>query len=399
MEPLKNRPKIAIDLQAEPVRGAEVKARSWLLFNLVVGGELSRRPRSLELADDIEWLVSTRGFEPGVRLGTERELAQKFSVGPRVVRQACRSLSARGTVEAKRGNAGGFVVARTSETRAVDAFIGALPSSGSRDDALDALNAVGAALDQERGAAAQFALSALQRMSQGGVGRGGSASGNGLAEMIAQKIESELSVWVSSKCPGIRTGVIEAMSERYQVGEALIVQAMRLLEDRGVLQLRKGRVGGISLTGERGCAHAILTANAYFSTHSVTAAECDKLVRMLNIASIERAARCASVSLDSIEQAFSAMRQANDATAVGMQWFALRRALSDRANNAPLHLLVRCLAAYVVRVRTCKSSLDDAQAGTLVRSSERIVANLRNGRTAGSAEAHLACQEALGASW
>jgi hypothetical protein len=40
-----------------------------------------------------------------------------------------------------------------------------------------------------------------------------------------------------------------------------------------------------------------------------------------------------------------------------------------------------------------------ALAGTLVRASERIVTNLRKGSVAGSAEAHLACQEALGASW
>jgi DNA-binding FadR family transcriptional regulator len=193
--------------------------------------------------------------------------------------------------------------------------------------------------------------------------------------------------------------VLEAMSERYEVGEAVIIQAMRLLEDCGVLQLRKGRLGGIDLTAERSCAHAILTANAFFATHSVTAADCDQLVRMLNIAIIERAARCESVSLDPVEEAFSAMRHADDATDVGMQWFALQRALSDRGGNASLHLLVRCLAAYVVRVRTSRASLDDAQARTLVTSSERIVANLRRGSTAGSAEAHLACQEALGASW
>lgn len=395
---MKNRPKTAIDLDAETVRGADVKARSWRLFNLIVGGELSRRPRSLELADDIEWLVSTRGFEPGVRLGTERELARKFSVGPRVVRQACRSLTARGTVEARRGNSGGFVVAQTSEARAVDAFIDALPASASSADAIDALQAVGAALSQQRGAAAQFALNALRRMSAGGPRGAAAPTSHGLAVTIARRIESDLTLWMSSSF-GNRTGVLEAMSERYDVSEALIVQAMRLLEDCGVLQLRKGRLGGIDLTEERSSAQAILTANAYFATHSVTAADCDRLVRMLNIAIIERAARSDSVSLDPIEEAFSTMRHAADATTVGMQWFALQRALSDRAGNAPLHLLVRCLAAYVVRVRTCKSSLDDAQAGTLVKSSERIVTNLRRGSTMGSAEAHLACQEALGASW
>jgi DNA-binding FadR family transcriptional regulator len=395
--PMTNKPKTEIDLDAEPGRGADVKERSWLLFNLIVGGELSRRPRSLELADDIEWLVSTRGFEPGVRLGTERELAQHFSVGPRVVRQACRSLTARGTIEPRRGNAGGFIVAETSEGRVVDAFVDALPANGNRDDAIDALKTVGATLGQQRGAAAQFALSALRRASEGGPRSVASPCRSGLAETIARKIESDLEFWTHA-C-GIRTGVLEAMSERYEVSVALIVQAVRLLEDCGVLQLRKGRLGGIDLTAERNSAQAILAANAYFATHSVSIADCDSLVRMLNIAIIERAARCESVSLDSIEQALSAMRHADDPTAVGMQWYALQRALSERAGNAPLHLLVKCLAAYVVRVRTCRSSLDDAQAGTLVGASERIVANMRRGSTAGSAEAHLACQEALGASW
>jgi DNA-binding FadR family transcriptional regulator len=396
---MKNKHKASIDLDAEPGRGADVKARSWLLFNLVVGGEMSRRPRSLELADDIEWLVSTRGFEPGVRLGTERELARMFSVGPRVVRQASRSLMARGTVEPRRGNAGGYVVAQTSETRAIDAFIGALSAEGNRDEATEALQWVGNALSQQSGVAARFALAALQRMSEGSLRSSATLSGHRLAEMIAAKIETDLALWVSRGECRHRSGVLEAMSEHYEVSLPLIVQAVRLLEDCGVLQLRKGRMGGINLTADRRSAHAILAANAYFATHAVTTAECDHLVRMLNIALIDRAARREPVSLDAIDAALGAMSQANDATDVGMQWFALQRALSDRANNAPLHLLVRCMAAYVVRNRTCRSSLDDAQARTLVGSSERIVANLRRGSAAGCAEAHIACQEALSASW
>jgi DNA-binding FadR family transcriptional regulator len=258
---------------------------------------------------------------------------------------------------------------------------------------------VGDSLSQQSGVAARFALAALHRMSEGGARSPSSVSGCRLAETIAARIEGDLALWVSRADGRRRSGVLEAMSEHYEVSLPLIIQAVRLLEDCGVLQLRRGRMGGINLTMERRSAHAILAVNAYFATHSVTTAECDFLVRMLNIALIERASRCESVSLDAIDAAYSAMVQTNDATDVGMQWFALQRALSDRADNAPLHLLVRCMAAYVVRNRTSRSDLDDTQARTLVGSSERIVANLRRGSTAGSAEAHIACQEALCASW
>ena len=103
--------------------------------------------------------------------------------------------------------------------------------------------------------------------------------------------------------------------------------------------------------------------------------------------------------MDEKRAALGAMRAAREPTAVGMHWFALQRALSERAANAPLHLLVKCFAAYVVRFRTCRSGLDEAQARTLVDASERIVANIRAGRARGNAEAHIECQEALRVSW
>ena len=186
-----------------------------------------------------------------------------------------------------------------------------------------------------------------------GIAMGGVELGGEGCRDNARKIERTSSSWISCMRQSDRRP--EAMSERYEVSVALIVQAVRLLEDCGVLQLRKGRLGGIDLTGERNSAQAILAANAYFTTHSVSVADCDSLVRTSNIAIIERAAQCESVSLDSVEQALSAMRHADEPTAVGMQWYALQCVLSDRAGNAPLHLLVKCLAAYVVRVRTCRS--------------------------------------------
>jgi hypothetical protein len=71
-------------------------------------------------------------------------------------------------------------------------------------------------------------------------------------------------------------------------------------------------------------------------------------------------------------------------------------ALAASANN-PLQTSQKLI--WLEKVCRNKSGLDGAQARTLVDASERIVGNIRAGRSKGSAEAHIECQEALRVSW
>jgi GntR family transcriptional repressor for pyruvate dehydrogenase complex len=57
-----------------------------------------------QVAEQIQQLILTRQFKPGDRLPTERELGETFQVSRTVIREAIRSLEARGLVSAQTGS-------------------------------------------------------------------------------------------------------------------------------------------------------------------------------------------------------------------------------------------------------------------------------------------------------
>jgi DNA-binding FadR family transcriptional regulator len=381
---------------ARPFRPPAVQARSWALFGEIVGDGGRARSRGIELADEIETYITASRLNGGDRLGTERELSRQFAASSRIMRQASRTLLARGAVEARRGKAGGYVVAPGDEARALEAFVGALPGGDARRQATEALEALAPGLEHERGTAATFARAVLVRLATDE--RPPPAPHCAVrAESIAARIEADLDFWLSG-AQGGGAGVLDAMSEHYAASLPVVVQAIRLLEDGGVLWLRKGRRGGILASADRS-AGAVRAAHAYFASRAVSVDACDRMVRLVNIALIDRAIRTPAAPTDRVDEAWGCMRGAPDATAVGLQWYALQREISDLAANAPLHLLARCFAAYVVRWRTSRADLTDGQARTLAQASGEIVGNIHTGRGGGSAAAHHLCQEALRFSW
>jgi DNA-binding FadR family transcriptional regulator len=277
----------------------------------------------------------------------------------------------------------------------VEALAGLLAAE--REAAQEAIRLTGAELCTMPGEAASFCMAVISRVA-GAAPALAVPNRAGLAQTIADRIEADLEQWVGHSASD-RSGVLDAMSEQYGVSLPLVVQAVRLLEDGGLVQMNKGRSGGIQITSDRSSARAIRIAHAYFSTNGVSLAECDKLVRLLNIVLIQQAIGKGVGGTAAVEEALASMLAAGDPTNVGMHWYSLQRALSNRAANTVLHLLVRCFAAYLVRVRTCRAQLNRAQAAALIAASERIVGGVRSGRADGSAEAHLECQLALGASW
>ncbi|MCR5877397.1 hypothetical protein [Phenylobacterium sp. J367] len=143
---------------------------------------------------------------------------------------------------------------------------------------------------------------------------------------------------------------------------------------------------------------AIRVVHAHLASAGASLGECDRLVRLINVALIERASRTGIASPE-LDEALAKLQTANEATTVGMRWYGLQRVVSNLGANPPLHLLVRCLAGFVVRVRTRRPDLDDHQARVLIGASEHIVGNIRRGRNDGNLSAHVRCQEALKASW
>jgi DNA-binding FadR family transcriptional regulator len=377
-------------------RQPEVEARSWLLFGEIAGESCRVRSRGIQVADDIEQFVARSGLRPGDRLGTERELIDRFSASRRLIRQATRALAVRGSLRIERGKNGGQLIAAVDRRDALDAFVAGVSGPQAGHQAAQALALVGDALSQRHGEAADFARAALLRLADGHCSRPEPQAGN-MAEIIAQRIERDVGFWANGTW-GNRSGALDAMCDHYSASLPIVIQAIRLLEDGGVLRLRRGRTGGIVPNEDRS-ARAIRVAHAHFVTHSVSVEECDSVVRLINIALIDQATRAEGLPHGPMAEALAQMQAEADATALGMRWYRLQRALSDLADNAPLHLLARCFAGFVVRFRPRSSELRHNHASVLLEESERIVAGVATQRNDGCADAHLRCQEALKSSW
>jgi DNA-binding FadR family transcriptional regulator len=84
--------------------------------------ELHRR-RPQALAQLIEEEITSSGLEPGTKLGTKRELQERYGVASTTVNEAIRVLENRGLVQAKPGPGGGLFVARRSGWLALSGLV------------------------------------------------------------------------------------------------------------------------------------------------------------------------------------------------------------------------------------------------------------------------------------
>jgi GntR family transcriptional regulator, transcriptional repressor for pyruvate dehydrogenase complex len=101
----------------------------------------------------------TEGLQPGEWLGTEAELAERFTVSRVTIRDAVSALAARGLIDVRVGARGGLRIATSDPDRLIDAFSIQLRLMGlSRDELFEAMLAiepVTASLAAERASDAQ----------------------------------------------------------------------------------------------------------------------------------------------------------------------------------------------------------------------------------------------------
>ena len=101
------------------------------------------------------------GLQPGEWLGTEAELAERFSVSRVTIRHAVSALAARGLLDVRVGARGGLRIATSDPDRLIDAFSIQLRLMGLRRDelfeAMLAIEPVTASLAARRASEAQIA--------------------------------------------------------------------------------------------------------------------------------------------------------------------------------------------------------------------------------------------------
>src|SRR5690606_24164569 len=89
-----------------------------------------------------------------------------------------------------------------------------------------------------------------------------------LAETTSQLIERDIAIYGAE--PGEMFGTSCEICERYGIGRETLLQAVRLLEQRGVAKMRRGPRGGLIIIGRAG-SNTVADLCSYFHQIGMTA--------------------------------------------------------------------------------------------------------------------------------
>jgi DNA-binding FadR family transcriptional regulator len=213
-----------------------------------------------ELARRIEDDIAALGLAPEAILGSLRELAERYSAGRSVVREAVGLLERRGLGRLRPGPCGGFILSRprpeTIGTALADHFLSSGIAAQQVEDAREALALVSSVggpdpvspllveclkrLEGElRGLSSNLPLSEA--------GRPSSPVGT-RASSIARQLADEIQ---RTRPAGTRLGSEWDLCERFGVSRLTLRQAIRLLQDSGHVESRRGRGNGLVIRDRR----------------------------------------------------------------------------------------------------------------------------------------------------
>jgi DNA-binding FadR family transcriptional regulator len=356
-----------------------------------------------ELARRIEDDIAAKNLPAGGALGSLRELSERYSVGRSVVREAVGLLERRGLGRLRPGPCGGFILA-TPQPQAIgeqlaDYFRASGITARQLQDAREAIDSMAARLavavnpteadraqreaarsrDQEGRLAATLeiarlaaepvlllfveCLNSLTRDSSltrdfgsaGAQEQGASSLQEGspanpsagtLSAAIARELAAEIA---RTSSVGARLGSEWDLCERFNVSRLTLRQAIRLLQDGGLVECRRGRGNGL-VVRDRRASGAIRLVLAYLIGGRLDPMTAGTLLFQLN---------CFVPAL-AVSRADAAQRQQLEAALARVEscdpfdrydLLGLVHCVSRAADSPIIDLFSRCLAAYEARFR------------------------------------------------
>jgi DNA-binding FadR family transcriptional regulator len=340
-----------------------------------------------ELARRIEDDIASLGMAPGASLGSLRELAERYGAGRSAVREAVGLLQGRGLGRLRPGPCGGFIL-----TRPQPEYIGAalaehflskriaphqigdarealeLMSQSSCGDPVTPLLALCLA-GLESGFRADAATAAPRQVS-----RLAAAAGTRAAE-IARCLAEEIQ---RTRPAGTRLGSEWDLCERFEVSRLTLRQAIRLLQDVGLVECRRGRGNGLVIRDRR-AAGSIRLMLAYLIGEKLDAMAAGTLLFRLN-ACVPALAVCRA-SVVQRQQLEFALARLEDCTSFDRcDLLGLVHLISRLADSPIIDLFSRCLAAYEARFRaTLAARLPAAAQASYFRLVRRLLERLPPG--------------------
>jgi DNA-binding FadR family transcriptional regulator len=331
---------------------------------------------------------------------TEAGLCESFAVGRRLVRQASRVLQQRGVMTPHRGGGGAGGLRRSVPGTAQ---VARLLADAVRDEcdarALDdARSFLRPRLAGQAGPLSILLRGTIASLEVGPSATDASGEQCSRAGLLATDLSRELSAR-RSDCGRVFLGSLDALAERHATSLEIAVEAVRLLEDRQMVELRRGRGGGVY--GSPGSiVQAARMANAFLAGNQVSIDACGEMLSAINVRMIDLACKRADAAgLDPVRAALAAMRNARSSTELGVAWYPLHRAIAILARSPVLHIMAQSLAGSLLLRRLRTADLPHAAACELLEASQLIAANVLGGEVAGNREAHWSCQRALKPHW
>lgn len=311
-----------------------------------------------ELARRIEDDIAALGLAPDASLGSLRELSERYRAGRSVVREAVGLLERRGLGRLRPGPCGGFILARprpeTISAALAEHFLSIGIAPHQIDDAREALS-----LLRAHGGAdpvSPLLHECLERLDSGLRSTGSDprpqvigkspASAGTRAASIARRMAEEI---IRTRPAGTRLGSEWDLCERFGVSRLTLRQAIRLLQDSGLVECRRGRGNGLVMRDRRASGNIRLML-AYLIGEKLDAMQAGTLLFQLN-ASIPAlaAARATAEQRTQLEVALSRLERCESFDRCDL--LALVQLVSRLADSPIIDLFSRCLAAYEARFR------------------------------------------------
>lgn len=309
-----------------------------------------------ELARRIEDDLASLGMAPGASLGSLRELAERYRAGRSVVREAVGLLERRGLGRLRPGPCGGFIVSRPRPETIVAALAEHFQAleihSGQVCDARAAL----ALMTHD---AAQDPLTPLIAQCLDALEAGFRGDGQLLAPVASAHLPLSVGTRATdiARCLAIeikRTAVAGArlgsewdLCERFGVSRLTLRQAIRLLQDSGLVECRRGRGNGL-VVRDRRAAGSIRLVLAYLIGERLDPMTAGTLLFQLN--SHIPALAVSRASVEQRRQLAAALARLECCESFDRcDLLALVHLVSRLADSPIIDLFSRCLAAYEAR--------------------------------------------------
>lgn len=311
-----------------------------------------------ELARRVEDDIATLGLAPGNTLGSLRELAERYRAGRSVVREAVGLLERRGLGRMRPGPCGGFILARPRAETIGAALADYFHSTGITRrqvrDAREAVELMAPRLANEP--ALLLLIDCLDRLEPDLRGEGAATSPAEVSRATAPtttraaEIARQLAVEIArTRRAGARLGSEWDLCGRFGVSRLTLRQAIRLLQDSGLVECRRGRGNGLVIRDRRaaGCIRLML---AFLIGEKLDAMVAGTVLFQLNAYVPALAVgRADAERRQQLEERLSRLETGESFERYELLGFV--HCVSQLADSPIIDLFSRCLAAYEARFR------------------------------------------------